>query len=92
MTDNLKIQEICEKASRTAETIFKKKVDGIVGLSKNEEGWLVEMEVRERKSIPDTQDILGRYEMRLDESGELLSLRRVMLRRRSDMEALEEEV
>jgi len=92
MTDNLKLQEICEKAILTAETIFKKKVDGVVGLGRNKEGWLVETEVCERRSIPDTQDILGRYEMRLDESGELLSLRRVMLRRRSDMEALEEEV
>ncbi len=46
----------------------------------------------ERKSIPDTQDILGRYEMKFDEEGELLGYKRIMLRRRSDMEMIEEEV
>ncbi len=53
---------------------------------------MAEVEVVERKSVPDTQDILGRYEMKFDLEGELLGYKRIMLRRRSDMEMVEEEV
>jgi hypothetical protein len=53
---------------------------------------VAEVEVLERKSVPDTQDILGRYEMKFDPDGELLGYKRIMLRRRADMEMVEEEV
>ncbi len=71
---------------------MKKNLDSIIGLNKDQEGWLAEVEVLERKSVPDTQDILGRYEMKFDEVGELLGYKRIMLRRRSDMEMIQEEV
>ena len=51
-----------------------------MSLNKDSEGWLAEVEVLERKSVPDTQDILGRYEMKFDEDGELLGYKRIMLR------------
>jgi len=92
MTGKIGIQAVCEKAGETAEQLLKKNFDSIVSASKEAEGWLLEVEVVERKSIPDTQDILGRYEMRFDGEGELLGYRRIMLRRRSDMEMVEEEV
>jgi hypothetical protein len=92
MTCKPKIQIISEKAGETAELLLKKDLDSVVSLNKESEGWLAEVEVLERKSIPDTQDILGRYEMKFDEEGELLGYKRIMLRRRSDMEMVEEEV
>ena len=92
MTGKPKIQIISEKAGETAEMLLKKDLDSVVSLNKDSEGWLAEVEVLERKSIPDTQDILGRYEMKFDEEGELLGYKRIMLRRRSDMEMVEEEV
>lgn len=87
-----KIQKIHEKARQTAATLLMKDIDTIVGLTKDNEGWVAEVEVVERKSIPDTQDLLGRYELKFDEDGELLGYRRVMLRRRSDREVAEAEV
>jgi hypothetical protein len=92
MTGKPKIQIISEKAGQTAEMLLKKDLDSVVSLNKDCEGWLAEVEVLERKSVPDTQDILGRYEMKFDEEGELLGYKRIMLRRRSDMEMVEEEV
>ena len=92
MTCKPKIQIISEKAGETAEMLLKKDLDSVVSLNKESEGWLAEVEVLERKSVPDTQDILGRYELKFDEEGELLGYRRIMLRRRSDMEMVEEEV
>jgi len=87
-----KIQEILERASLMAEVLLKKSLDGVNSLNKDAEGWLAEVEVVERKSVPDTQDILGRYEMKFDLDGELVGYKRIMLRRRSDMEMVEEEV
>jgi len=92
MTCKPKIQIIREKAGETAEMLLKKDLDSVVSLNKESEGWLAEVEVLERKSVPDTQDILGRYELKFDEEGELLGYKRIMLRRRSDMEMVEEEV
>ncbi len=87
-----KIQKIHEKACQTATTLLRKDIDTIIGLNRDEDGWVAEVEVVERKSIPDTQDLLGRYELKFDEEGELLGYRRVMLRRRSDREVAEAEV
>ena len=92
MSSQPKIQEILERASLMAEIVLKKTLDGVNSLNKISEGWLAEVEVVERKSVPDTQDILGRYEMKFDLEGELVGYKRIMLRRRSDMEMLEEEV
>ena len=92
MTGKPKIQVISEKACVMAETLFNKKVDSIVSISKDGEGWMVESEILERRAIPDTQDILGKYEMKFDDGGELQSYRRIGLRHRSDMEVVEEEV
>ncbi len=45
-------------------------LDGIVEVKRiDEEGWRVVVEVVERNSIPDTQDILGRYVISLDGDG-----------------------
>jgi hypothetical protein len=92
MTDKPKIQQISEKACVMTETLLNKKVDSIVSVSRDGEGWMVESEVLERKAIPDTQDILAKYEMKFDDDGELQGYKRIGLRHRSDMEEVEEEV
>jgi len=92
MTGKPKIQEILGIANQAAESMLKKKLDSIISLNRDADGWMAEVEVLERKSVPDTQDILGRYEMKFDADGELLGYKRIMLRRRADMEMVEEEV
>lgn len=87
-----KIQKIHEKACQTATTLLRKDIDNVIGLTRDGEGWVAEVEVVVRKCIPDTQDLLGRYELKFDEEGELLGYRRVMLHRRSDREVVETEV
>ena len=59
-------------------------VNGIIGLSRTEEGWVVSLEALERKAIPDTMDVLGRYEVRLDSEGNLLGFDRRKLRKRGE--------
>lgn len=61
----------------------------VIGVKKAGKGWQVTLEVLERKAVPDSQDILGKYELKLDQSGELLGYKRVELRRRSSLGAEE---
>ena len=59
-------------------------IDEVIGISKNEEGWVVTLEALERRAIPDTMDILGMYEVHLDNDGSFLSFERKRLRKRGD--------
>jgi hypothetical protein len=76
--------EVIEKAQQEFVILGKKPTDGVTGLSKTEEGWSVLLEALERKAIPDTMDVLGLYELRLDNEGNLLGLERKKLRKRGD--------
>ena len=50
-------------------------------------GWCVQVEVVEKKSLPDSQDILATYELTLDGEGSLLNFARIGMRRRADVAA-----
>ena len=60
-------------------------VSSVTGAAKTEDGWHMTIELIERKAIPDTQDLLGVYEVRLDDVGELTSYERREVRRRMDL-------
>jgi len=76
--------EIVVRAREEFISLGKKPADGITGLSKTEEGWSILLESLERKAIPDTMDVLGLYEIRLDNEGNLLALDRKKLRKRGE--------
>lgn len=56
----------------------------MIGIETEEGEWKVTVEAIERKAVPDTQDILGRYEIRLNKNGELISWTQKMIRKRGD--------
>ena len=76
--------EVVEKARQEFVRLGKKPADGVTGLSKTEEGWAVLLEALERKAIPDTMDVLGLYELRMDDEGHLLGMDRKKLRKRGE--------
>ena len=78
--------EIIKKAQEDFARLSKIPVDGVIGLSKTDEGWVVSLEALERRAIPDTMDVLGLYEVRLDNEGNLLSFDRKKLRKRGETE------
>jgi hypothetical protein len=79
-------QEIVAKAQGHIANMGKRSNDGVTSLSKREDGWTVCIEALERKAIPDTMDILGLYEITLNNEGDLLSLERKKLRKRGNTE------
>jgi hypothetical protein len=76
--------DVIKRAQEEFVRLGKTPADGVTGLSKTEEGWLVLLEALERKAIPDTMDVLGLYELRLDNEGNLLGLGRKKLRKRGE--------
>ena len=77
-------QEIVAKAQGHIATMGKRSNDGVCSICRTDDGWTVSIEVLERKAIPDTMDILGLYEVVLNNEGDLLSLERKKLRKRGD--------
>jgi hypothetical protein len=76
--------KIIKKAQDDFAKLTNMSVSGVTGLSKNQDGWVVSLEALERKAIPDTMDVLGLYEIRLDEEGNILSFDRKKLRKRGE--------
>jgi hypothetical protein len=63
--------------------------DGVSEISPMDEGWRAVVEVVERSAVPDTQDIIGRYEIELDEGGVIHGYRRLDRYRRGDTKMFE---
>ena len=78
--------EIVKKAQEEFASLSTLPVNAVIGLAKREEGWVVSLETVERKAIPDTMDVLGLYEIRLDSEGVLLGFERKKLRKRGETE------
>ena len=65
-------------------TLTNLKASGVIGISHGEEGWVVSIEMLEKKSIPDSMDVLGLYEVKVDDRGKIVDFSRVKLRKRGD--------
>ena len=55
------------------------KPEAVTSLERSQDGgtWWVTVELLELSRVPETDDLIGSYEAELDESGELISYRRV---------------
>jgi hypothetical protein len=83
------ILDINKRCFDAAEIALNRKAESVVSMSKEAKGWKAVVEVLERKAVPDTQDLLGRYELTLSEDGELLGYKQVLVRRRQDRLGIE---
>lgn len=54
-----------------ADQLLSGPVDNVIEVGSDGDGWRVVVEVVERSAVPDTQDILARYELSVDAYGEL---------------------
>ena len=85
------IGDIAKSATSAVRQLVLKDPEKIVGIGKSDGGWIVTVEVLERRAVPDTQDLLSRYEIKLGAKGELIGLKQKMVRKRSDRLVLEDE-
>jgi len=58
-------------------------------VKKEDNGWIITIEMIEKHSIPDQMDILALYEVSIDEDGNVLSFDRTAMRKRMDVQISE---
>lgn len=80
----LSIAQVFESTAR-ALALLNLKVSVITSVAPDEGGWRVSADLVERRGIPDTNDLIGVYELRLDAAGNVLRYERTRLRRRGDL-------
>jgi len=51
--------------------------EGVVGIERDDDEWVVEIEVLELRRIPNTTDVLARYRVTADDSGEVTGYHRL---------------
>lgn len=80
---------IRRRIEHAADAIIGHPLDTISEIQPTEEGWIAVVDVIERRAVPDTQDILGRYELTLEEDGSIRGYERLDRYRRGDTAAFE---
>jgi len=80
----ISVEKVTDLALAIAKKYISKEPETIIGIEQKEGEWKVTVEALERKAVPDTQDLLGRYEIRLNKNGGLIGWKQTMIRKRSD--------
>ena len=84
------IGEVIEKARSDLSKLTALEVGSTVGAARDDDGWVVGMEVVEKHSLPDGMDVLATYETKLDPDGNMLEFKRIRMRKRIDTEDVED--
>ena len=78
------IFKVSDLALAIVKKYISKEPETIIGVEEDDGEWKVTVEALERKAVPDTQDLLGRYELRLSKNGKLIGWKQKMVRKRAD--------
>jgi hypothetical protein len=81
----LSAQELSEAALTTVMELTGYEPEAVTGLEWDGEHWRVTIDVLELSRIPNTTDVLGSYEVQLDEGGTLRGYRRTRRFQRGQM-------
>ena len=68
--------DIARRAKDQVEEVIGRPVEAVLGLQREEDGWIVTVEIVELRRVPQTTDVLGSYAVLLDENGELREYQR----------------
>ena len=90
----MKLNQIIENAKINTSEFTGMPINSLTGMTKDPEtnSLRLEIELLERKGIPDSMDLLGIYEVLVDEEGDICELSRTGMRKRGDksIEQIEE--
>jgi hypothetical protein len=73
----LKPMQLAQLAARQLAQISGRDINGVTGLERAEEGWRVSVDLVEIARIPPSTDVLGSYEVVVDDDGDLLRYERI---------------
>jgi hypothetical protein len=62
--------------------------EGVTGIRRDDENWIVVVEVLEVERVPETADVLASYEVQVDGDGDVQSFQRVRRYQRAQTEGV----
>lgn len=77
-----RLREVIDGAVDELTSLTGLELSGVVSATPREGGWAIEVEMIERRAVPDALDILGLYELAVGADGRLTAFRRKALRYR----------
>ena len=86
----LSMSKIIQKARSELNSLTGLEISSTISAERKNGSWLVSLEAVEKRSIPDSMDILVIYEMGLDLEGNMQEFRRTKMRKRIDTKDTEE--
>ncbi len=78
--------EIVRRAIEQVHELTGRPIEGVLGLEKGDDGWVVTIEIVELRRVPDSTDVLGSYAVAVNARGELQEYRRTRRYYRSQVE------
>ena len=76
MTDHDNAAHLGERVMHSLAKLVGCPAEGVTGLRRNDDGWVVVVEVLEVERVPETTDILASYEVEVDGDGGIVSFER----------------
>ena len=80
--------QFAQRAMRTLAELVGCPAEGITGIRRNDDGWIVEVEVLEVERVPETSDVLASYAVEIDNNGEIVEFRRLQRYLRTQTEGV----
>ncbi len=84
LQDRPSIEFFVEAATNLVNHTILRKAETVVSIEEYKDGWYVIVEALERKGIPDSQDLLSRYQINFSANGKTLGWKQVLVRKRFD--------
>lgn len=81
----MNIIEVQKKVLPEIKELLKKDPETISSVEKTNEGWVIQCEVLEKKSVPETFDLLKIFEFELDKDGKIKGFKQLKKIRRGDV-------
>ena len=78
--------QIVRRAIEQVAELTGRPIEGVLGVERDDGAWVVTLEVVELRRVPDSTDVLGSYNVSVDERGELQGYRRTARYYRSQVE------
>ena len=69
-------REAIQHAREQLEEMMGRPVEAVLGMERDEDGWMVTVQVVELERIPNSTDVLGSYTVNVDGEGDVVGYRR----------------
>ena len=78
--------DVARSAAKQLGALTGRPIEAVLGMERNDKGWHVTLEVLELRRVPQTTDVLGSYDVTIDEEGELVGYHRTRRYSRNHVE------